>query len=369
MFLLLVLLVFVAVQVQPQHITLDSQPGASVSEIITVTNTQARPITYAFTVDSFSEYLTETISPRQETFVLGPQASKNIQIHGQIPVLGPETHTLIYNIQEDGVQVESVTLDIPVSGTGELEPGLSVSANDARAGSSLLADARLTNFGNLIAYYSLTMRVLEQGAVIGEITYPQKIQVLPGEQESITLLYTDYLEPGNYNIELVAEVNEQITLEEIVPVIVTLQEESRTISQGDDLIIELKRYQSQPRVQYQVLKNNQAVLEETFIAHNDSIVIGTHQLSEGTYVVEIEIISDTGSDTQSFDLVIASSAHINSWPIIIILLIGLAIFVFLEPVRRYLRILVLSAKINAQEKRLNSLLSQIQSMEERIARK
>ena len=261
--------------------------------------------------------------------------------------------------------VTSFVVKIPIQGAPNLEPGVSLSTQDITRGSSLVADATLRNFGNVIAYYNLTLLVREAGSRVGSLTYPQAVQVLPGEEKELSLIYTDMLEPGDYQVVLEALVNEEQEVSDTAAARVTLASERRTVTAGDDLLIELKRYGTEPRVQYAVRRNGQEVLSETLIAQEDELTIPTATLGAGEYAVEIAVTHAQGTDTQRFTLVIEEQAAVSGWLAILLGVLALAGALLSPTVRLHGRIAWLSLRVHLREKRLNRLIYRAHQLEDR----
>lgn len=353
-----------AVQVQPELATVQGAPGTPFEHVFSVINDEARPAEYQLQVHPFSAYLADAATVSEDSFHLLPQDNENIQVRGTIPAnLGPETHLLRYEVLEDGRRADEITIEIPVEGTPSLEPALEVRAENINKGSSLVADATLRNFGNIIAYYNLTLAVEEDGEQVGALSYPEPVQVLPGEENEISLIYSDFLEPGDYRVSLRAVVNGEVDLEERTPVRVTLAGEQRSIARGDDLVVELKRYDTQPRVQYAVTRRGEELLSETLVLGEDALTIETSALEPGTYDVSISVAHARGTDTQRFSLEIEDSSAVGGWWAVILGVLALAGALFSRQVRLFARIAWLTARVHLREKRLNSLIRRAHALE------
>ncbi|MFT4250312.1 MAG: hypothetical protein ACMXYD_03045 [Candidatus Woesearchaeota archaeon] len=268
---LLILLALTAAQIQPETTTVDAQIGESFSEILTVTNTLARPAEYTLRLHPFAQYLTEAVSIQEETLFLRPQESKNFQISATIPPLGPETHKLIYELVEDQRVVANSTIHIPIAGTPNLEASLTASTETIREGQTLPVHIELTNFGNVIAYYRVQIQILQGDEQLGSVTYPQQLQVLPGEQERIILPYTDELAPGAYVLVVEATVNEQQELLVQEPFVVSENQQALRVRAGEVLQVDLAEQNlSIPVEELEFL--NESVNTSAFIASSEYLL-------------------------------------------------------------------------------------------------
>lgn len=365
--LLFALLLLVAAQIEPQQITIQGGEGVSFSEILTVTNTLTRPAEFTLQLSDFSQYLSDAVNVRQETVSLMPQESKNFQIQGVVPALGPEVHKLTYEVREGSELRAESTIRIPIQGNQNFEVGMQAQAQDIANTQALEVPVELSNFGNIIGYFILKLHIQEQGVRVGQLEYPQAIQVLPGEQQEITLVYTDSLEPGNYDVVVSADVNagEQL-LEERIPVRVTLDSTQKTIRQGEDLQVTLKRYNTAPRISYVVAKQGEIQLQEVFVAQEDAITIPTGNLQVGKYQVQLTIESNEQSERQTFALDIQERQLLPAWVIPVLLLSGIGAFVLRKNTRNAFHIWFLERQIRKREKRLNTLIKRAHTIEEKL---
>ena len=354
---------FVALVVQPQTATVEGGVGADIDYVFTIINDGPVPVEVELRAHPFSTYLEDAVSLSEQRFFLLAQESANVQVRGEVPLLGPEVHLLRYELVAQGAVQGEFVVEMPVEGVADLEPRLRVSSRDIAQGSSLVVDATLSNFGNVLAYYDLSLEVLEQGVVVGELRYPQPVQVLPGAEERVTLLFTDFLEPGDYVVRVSGLVNEQEVVDAQVPVRVTLVSEEQRIFVGDDLLVELKRYDSTPRVSYSVSSGGEELFSETVLAEGDVLTIPTSSLGVGVYDVSVAVVSNGVSDSQEFLLVVERSRLAVGWLGWLVLLAALVWALFSSQSRLYLRIWWLSIRLHYREKRLNRLIYRAHALE------
>lgn len=364
--LLIFALVFVALQVQPASLEVAGGLGADIDAVFTIINDEPVPVEVSLELQPFSKYLAGAATFSEEQFFLAPQESQNVQLRGAVPAgLGPEVHYLRYDVVARGVATESIEVRMPVSGSPTLEPRISASVRDVTQGTSLVVDVVLRNFGNVIAYYNLSMEVLERGSAVGSLRYPQPVQVLPGAEDRVTLLYTDFLEPGQYDVVVEGLVNGEVSVDARDSARVLLAGDDQRIVEGDDLVLELKRYGSQPRVSYAVRRDSSVLLEETIVASEDSLVVPTASLSPGVYVVSLSVAHSQGVDTQEFELVVARSGVAVGWLGWLVVLAAVLWAVFSAPTRLQLRIWWVSIRLHVREKRLNRLIYRAHEVERR----
>lgn len=362
--LLIFALVFVALQVQPATLEVAGGSGTDIDAVFTIINDEPVPAEVSVEVDSFSEYLAEAVTLSTNRFFLAPQESQNVQLRGTVPAgLGPEVHVLRYDVVAEGVASESLEVRMPVSGTPALEPRISTSVRDVTQGNSMVVDVVLRNFGNVIAYYNLSMEVLESGSLKGSLRYPQPVQVLPGAEDRVTLLYTDFLEPGQYDVVVEGLVNGDVSVDARDSARVLLAGEDQRVVEGDDLVVELKRYGSQPRVSYLVRRDGEVLLEETLVASGDSVVVPTAGLSRGEYSVSLSVAHAQGVDSQEFALVVERAGVAVGWFGWLVVVAAVLWAVFSTPTRLQLRIWWVSIRLHVREKRLNRLIYRAHEVE------
>ena len=363
--LVLFVLVFVALQVQPEVVEIPGGVGADIDEVFTLVNDEPIPQEYEIRVHPFSEYLADAVSLSSERFFLVAQESANVQVRGEVPLLGPERHTLRYDVYAGGSLEGSFLLELPIDGVAELEPRLRVSTSDIVQGSSLAVDAVLSNFGNVIAYYDLVLEVSESGESVGTVSYPQPVQVLPGEETRVTLLYTDFLDPGEYVVEVAGVVNEEVSVADRSSTRVTLVSADKRISQGDDLFVELTRYNLSPRVSYSISQGGEELFSETRVVDGDVLVVPTAQLAVGEYVVAVSVLDGAVRDSQEFSLVVERAGLNPGWFGWLLVLSALIFAGFSRQSRLYLRIWWFSVRLHWREKRLNKLIYRAHELERR----
>ncbi len=351
-----------ALQVQPATQTVNGGIGTSFNQVFTVVNNEPRPLTITIEPDPYSLYLSGAATLSEQSFVLKPQESQNVQVRGVVPTLGPEVHKLIYHVRSDAGDDQTFTVRIPIAGTPVLQPKVTVTTNDVVASQAVEAKATLFNFGNVIAYYNLTLTVKDQSGVLGTVRYPRAVQVLPGDQKDITLLYTDALDPGNYVLRVDGEVNGVQNVSDTAPFRVILADQNKSVSVGSDLILHIKRYQNTTTVAYTISQGSDVLIQDTIVSDSDTLTIPTHSLSPGDYQVTVRVIHGGGADTTRIGLAVHQKSPFNAWYVLIVVAIGIIGSLFTSPVRLRVRILLLYWRIGRREKQLNRLLARAHAL-------
>ncbi len=347
-------LLCLALYVQPTVVDVE---GGQFDHVFTIVNDDPRPITATLELHEFARYLQDTHTISATTIALRPGESRNVQVRGRVPsALGPETHLLRYELVSNGQRQDAFTLRIPVTGTPRLHPALDVRAQDVLRQEPLAATAQLSNFGNVIAYYNLSLHVRQEATPIGTIEYPRLVQVLPGEQTEIGLLYTDRLEPGEYSVRLQAVVNEERSLDATVPFRVLLDDQVYRTRQGDDLILTLSGTAQAQSITYVLSRNNRELVRDVLIAENDTVIVPTSLLEPGEYVVAVTVTHPSGTDTTRILLEVRPRSVYGTGVLISVGIMALISLLFTRTARIHIRISIVSFKLRKQEKRLKQLI-------------
>ena len=354
--MLLLVATNIGLQVQPEHVTIRGGAGTDFEQVFTLVNDDPQPISGQIVVDELSEYLKDSSVLSRDTYAILPQQSMNLQLRGEVPPLGPEIHHLTYNVISSGKRVGSFTVDMPIEGTPKLHPKLSLEAQDKITQEPLSIQATLFNFGNINAYYELGMVIRELDEEMGSLQYPSKVQLLPGDQKTITLLFTDKLDPGEYTVEVNALVNGEETVEATQAFRVLLADQKKTITEGEDLVLELKRYNDIPRIEYEVRSANRELMRDTLFQDLDSLVIPTASLDPGYYEVVLRVIHGAGTDTSRISLKIKKRMLISFQLVAIVIIIGIISLLFGPISLKWGKIVLISWRIGRREKELNALI-------------
>lgn len=349
-------LFFLALHVQPSSVEVTGGPDTSFEQVFTLVNDQPRPVSVTITPHAFSEYLANAVTLSDTSFALRPGESRNLQVRGRVPVLGPETHRLTYRVTENTAQRASFTLEIPVQGTPRLHLGIDVEASDVLRNEPFTATAQLHNFGNVIAYYNLSLHIHQEATPVGTIQYPSLVQVLPGEQQEVALLYTNILEPGEYNVELRATVNHEQEVTATQPFRVLLEDQDLVVTRGDDLVFTLSGTAEAQSITYTVARNGRELYRDALIAVNDTVTVPTSLFEPGRYDITIDVTHPHGTDTTRIALVVREHNLFGMHVLLAVLGMGLISLLFTRTARLHMRITWVSLKLRREEKRLKRLL-------------
>lgn len=341
--------------VQPAEITVDASPGESFSHVVTLINDDPQPRNVRISIDPFSAYLEDSVTLSENNFFLRPEESANLQITGMVPSLGPETHILEYAILAEQNELSRLRIEIPIEGEPDTAPRLAVDVAETVHEGSVLVNASLRNFGNTITYWNVSLVIREGGEAVGKLRVPGTTQVLPGEEENLGLLYTDFLEPGQYEARVEATVNGDIQLGEGDEFRLLLRDQEYAATRGDDLQVQLKRYTDTPTVSYSIKQGSVLILQNTVLLRSDTLTIPTRALEPGDYKLDITVQHGSGTDDLSVNLIIEEQAHIPwlPWIGLFILIIGL---ISAKPIRTQVRLVLLERRVRKKEKQLNELL-------------
>lgn len=368
MALLLVLaLTCTALQIQPSELVVDGGVGTSFEQVFTVINNEPTPISGIVQVDPFSQYLEESAVLTNNKILLKPQESMNLQVRGEVPPLGPEEHNLKYNILDgSGSTVGSFEIKIPIEGEAKAHPKISLLLVDVVVDEPVSAQATLYNFGNVNLYYDMKLTVKESGDEIGSIKYPFQEQVIPGDQKEITLLYTDFLEPGEYVVELSGVVNGDQQVSATQPFRVLLSEQRQKILHGEDLILKIKRYSNTPKIEYIVRQGSNELIRDTVFLDGEELIVPTSLLESGKYDVVVEITHGAGTDTNRISLEIVNRRMLSIPLLAFVLVIGVIVALFSKNTLLNLRISILEWRVGRREKLLRELIQRAHSLQNKL---
>lgn len=354
--LLVLALLSLGLQVQPRSITVEGGPGTDFDQVFTLTNDNPQPITITISPDPYAQYLASSAALSQEMLSIRPYESANIQVRGTVPAFGPETHALRYDVMSTTDDVESFELLLPIDGVAVLRPKIGVDAEDVVESTVVGATVTLYNFGNINAYYNLSLTVRQGDAPMGTVSYPQAVQVLPGGEEKITLLYSEHLSPGDYVLDVSGVVNGVESVEATRPFRVILPDQQRSILPGEDLVLTITRYEDMPRVEYEVTQSGRQILKDAVLVQDDEVTIPTSTLPPGDYRVAVTVTHGRGSDTTRLELEVKERSYIPTgagWIVALVLVGGIA---YTPPVRMRARIVWLSLRMARREKELKRLI-------------
>ncbi len=357
-------LLFLGLQIQPATITLDTGLGGEYDEIITFTNTRNTPLSFSLLPHPFSEYLTTDILLPRTNFFLEPQESANIQIRGTIPEwLGPETHELLFTlVTANRVLEEELSITIPITGFAVLDSDISIHVPAVQEGSPIIVETTFENYGNIIAYHAVTLQIYEEGILIGSTTYPQQIQVLPSQTVKMSFLYSAPLEPGVYRVVLESLINDDLIQSREQDVAVQMMVYERTVYQGQDLVLDIKQYNTSPRLEYSIRSQELILLEGNETVMSSAYTLHTRELPVGTYTVHIQLHSETLIDEHAFVLRVLPNTLFPTRVYVFLGVIVLLIVLFSQKTWLFMRVLFLTYRIYKKEKQLNTLIHKVQRL-------
>ncbi len=353
-YVLIIAVLCVALYVQPTSETVER---AEYDFVFTVVNDRPVPVSAELVLHEFSTYLQDTHTLSATTLALRPGESRNIQVRGRVPSgLGPETHKIRYQIRTGTEEVDGFVIQIPVPGTARLQPALRAEVPDVLRQEALSVTARLSNFGNILAYFNLSLEVLEGDEVQGRLSYPRLVQVLAGEQRELGLLFTDRLDPGEYRVRLTATVNEEEVLVDTQPFRVLLDDQVYRIRQGEDLVLSLTGSAPAQSVSYTILSHNRELVRDVLAPQNATVIVPTAELGIGEYTVVVQVTHPHGTDTIRV-LLQVRPRQLLSPAVLVLIVVGSIVSMLFSPTARiHIRIFYLSYKLRRQEKRLKELI-------------
>jgi hypothetical protein len=272
-----------AVTVTPTSQQLSSPTDDVYTFVYSVVNNDPRPRSLNIQLEPHSEYLREKVTFSKEQFALLPGATENVQVSIHPAGLGPETHALRAGIYDAGEKLATLELLVTIPGTPMEKYGVQIDARDTTPNAAVPISVTLNNYGNIIGYGQLVLEIQRGNTVVGTLTYPELVQVLPGKELTYDLVFTESLDPGFYAAQIRVDypsgsvnATDQFSVE--------LEESTQRITPGSDLILTFASIGNPPKITYALLDENQKEQAAgTFLPQSGDIVIPMAQLPVGTY--------------------------------------------------------------------------------------
>ena len=251
--------------------------------VYSISNNDPQPRTIRLAFDPFSDYLSQKVTFSKQQFSLLPGEVENVQVAINPAGLGPETHTLKVLVYDGEEKLTSFELLTTVKGTPIEKYDLKATAGDTTASSAVPLSIELSNAGNIIGYAKLTLAIYHDQALVGQLDYPDVIQVLPNAKKNYDLVYTDRLDPGFYTAVVtstyassVINVSDQFS--------VRLAQSKERLSIGTDFIITFASLGNPTAASYKLFDENKKELASgTFFPQSGDLVVPTSTLAAGTY--------------------------------------------------------------------------------------
>lgn len=251
--------------------------------VYSIINDDPQPRVLSIKLDPFTTYLQDKISFSKERITLMPGKAENIQLSINPQGLGPETHDLKASIYDGAEKVGLIELLVAMPGTPIENYAITVDAKDTTSDTAVPVSVELANYGNIIGYAQLSLDIIQTGKVIGTVTYPDLVQVLPNTKVPYDLIYTDRLAPGFYTARVSAVYATKNTSAE-KQFSVRLEETKEYIKEGSDIVLTFASLGNPSAVQYRLLDSGQKERAAgTFFPQTGDIVIPTSTLSAGDY--------------------------------------------------------------------------------------
>lgn len=344
----------VAVTVTPVMQDLENATDEVYQFVFAITNDDAKPRSLTLRLQPYSAYLEQRVVFSKEQFALLPGATENVQLRISPQGLGPQTHTLGVDVVEDEEMLTSFALRVTVPGTPQEEYALAVDARDTNTAAAVPVTVTLTNHGNVIGYAQVELVVRTDKDLVGTLTYPDRVQLLPGASEVYDLVYTEQLQPGFYNAEITASIG-GVTYQERDSFTVRLEQATERLELGSDLILTFASLGNPAAVSYRLEdKKGETRLSGSAVPGAD-IIVPTSTLPAGVY--ELYVLA-SGSE-QVLTVLIEAEREPWKW-LVVLVAIGLLMFAaysFLPAVRIHLRISKLRRTLQRQEADLTKLIN------------
>jgi hypothetical protein len=231
----------------------------------------------------------------------------------------------------------------------------SVFVEDITSEQVLPVELTLRNFGNIIGYAQARLEILRGDELVGQLEYPDLLQVLPNQDATVTLTYTDKLEPGFYTARVVASYPAtEVRSEE--PFTVTLAATTQVVDVGEDLVLTFASLGDPPAVVYSLTDAaGQERASGVFTPESGGIVIPTSKLGPGDYQLALRVRSTTRTIPVT---VRDSAAQYRFFALAGTLIIVLfALFTMRKSAALQWRMLRLSFAIRKREREVNNLIN------------
>ena len=274
-------------------------PGEQTYQYVySITNDGPAPQTITLKLERYSTYLADRVTFSKEQFALTPGQTENIQVSFSPSKLGPETHTVTVGAYEGETRLVLFELLAIVSGTPVENYAITIAVDDITASNLVPVEVTLKNLGNVIGYAKPKLEILDgTGAVIGAVSNPEAVQVVPGGEKTFILPFTEELKPGFYTARITAAFPSQSpTVEKQFSV--ALGETSQTIAYGEDLIISFASLGNPPRIQYALRRSDGSeVAAGSHEPTSGDLVIRTSELPSGSYSLDLVMRGQTQTRT------------------------------------------------------------------------
>lgn len=282
-----------ALTVTPERQELTNPSEEIYQYVFTLTNDDDIAHALVLEPERNSAYLTNRITVDPQQFSLLPGDTRNIKVSISPSGLGPETHRLIIGAFENGVALETFEVLVNMPGTPVERYDGTINVEDITSEQVLPVELTLRNFGNVIGYAQARLEILRGDELVGQIDYPDLLQVVPNEDKTVTLTYTDHLEPGFYTARFIAMYpSTEVRSEE--PFSVTLAATKQVVGLGEDLILTFASLGDPPAVVYALTDaNGHERASGVFMPESGGITIPTSRLEPGEYLLSLRIRSTT----------------------------------------------------------------------------
>jgi hypothetical protein len=173
--------------------------------VLTVINQEASDHNIELVLSPESEYLDSLIKDIDpQEFFLAANSKKNVKLAIEIPnSISPEEHVMTLQAKSNDLTLASFRLFIEVPGEQKLSSELkSFSVNNASFSEPLFFSFEIANTGNINVKGTPKVRILDKtGELVYEINPENEYLILPGTSSNLSIMYTDSVPMGDYEIE------------------------------------------------------------------------------------------------------------------------------------------------------------------------
>lgn len=157
--------------------------------VLTVLNDGPETEEVTMMVDPYSYYLSDYVLIEPREFKIAPNSRRNIEVTLSMPSsLSPERHTLGIMPVTSRVKGQAAEFYFTVPGEAVHDLRiLGIKTQNITAGSPIVLDIELGNFGNVIARARPIIEIFNISGIVGVVDYKSVIMVMPYERYNLSI--------------------------------------------------------------------------------------------------------------------------------------------------------------------------------------